>query len=112
MKASDPLYDANCHDQDRAPYLPVSVQVLAGLMIQINLILMLFNLLPIPSLDGSHVLWHLVIKGRGHLYPAFYTFARFGLFFLMFLFWIPATSAIFGSVIRGLSDIVIGFIVS
>lgn len=36
--------------------LPRAVVVLGILMIQINLVLMLFNLIPIPPLDGSHIL--------------------------------------------------------
>jgi len=90
--------------------MPDSVGLLAGLMIQINLILMLFNLIPIPPLDGSHLLWHLVIKGRGHLYPAFFTLAQFGMFVLLGLFIFPPTANLFGSIIRGLFYLVIRFI--
>jgi len=69
----------------------------------INLILAIFNLVPIPPLDGSHVLYHflprtwragyqqagrygiLVLIGLAYLYPPFFTlilwpvFALFGL---------------------------------
>ena len=71
--------------------------------ILINLILAIFNLVPIPPLDGSHVVYHflprawraayqragrygiLVIIGLAYLYPPFFTivlrpvFALFGL---------------------------------
>lgn len=90
--------------------LPRAVVVLGVLMIQINLVLMLFNLIPIPPLDGSHVLWHLVIKGRAHLYPAFFALGQFGLIALMLMFWIPQTGRLFGSTIRGLSNLIYKFI--
>jgi Zn-dependent protease len=92
--------------------IPDGVQMLCILMIQINLLLMIFNLIPIPPLDGSHVLWHLVVKGRSHLYPAFYFLARVGIFFLLAIFWIPALAGVFGGVIRGLTRVIFNFILS
>jgi Zn-dependent protease len=41
-----------------APVLDSIFYLLAGLMILLNLILMLFNLIPVPPLDGGHVLYY------------------------------------------------------
>ncbi len=50
----------------------------------INFVLMLFNLLPIPPLDGSHVMYHLLPP---HLAVRYREFGRFGmLLVLAFLF--------------------------
>jgi len=55
----------------------------------INLALCLFNLLPIPPLDGSHVVYHYFIRGRGHLYGAWDMYRRFGLLILLLLIQLP-----------------------
>ncbi len=89
---------------------PQVVYQLAFLMILINIVLMLFNLIPIPPLDGSHVLWHLVIKGRQHLYPLYFGLAQFGFFGLLILFWIPQTRQLFSTVIEFFFHAVLWFI--
>ena len=45
----------------------------------LNVILMLFNLLPIPPLDGSHIFYHYFIRGRGKYYSFWENYQRFGL---------------------------------
>jgi Zn-dependent protease len=45
-------------------HLPDAAATIIGYMIIINIVLMVFNMIPIPPLDGSHVLWHLVIKNH------------------------------------------------
>jgi Zn-dependent protease len=50
--------------------------------IQINLILCVFNLLPIPPLDGSHLFYHLLPPGLGARYRSL---QRFGLLPLLLL---------------------------
>jgi Zn-dependent protease len=53
----------------------------------INLILAFFNLIPIPPLDGSHVVYHLLPRGLGARYRAF---GRYGIGVLMMLvFFLP-----------------------
>jgi Zn-dependent protease len=50
----------------------------------INIILGLFNLIPIPPLDGSHVLGSLLPR---EALPAYYSFQRYGIIVLFaFLF--------------------------
>lgn len=59
------------------------IVTLIGYSIQINLVLMLFNLLPIPPLDGSHVLWHWFVKRRPQWHNAFFTAQQFGFIILI-----------------------------
>jgi len=49
----------------------------------LNVLLMAFNLLPIPPLDGSHIFYHFFIRGNGKYYSAWDTYSRFGLFFMI-----------------------------
>lgn len=55
--------------------------------ILINLILAVFNLIPIPPLDGSHVAYHLLPRGMREAYRSF---GRFGILALLaFLYLVP-----------------------
>lgn len=51
----------------------------------INLILAIFNLIPIPPLDGSHVVYHLLPAGAGRRYRALGRYGLLVLFGLLFL---------------------------
>lgn len=51
--------------------------------IRLNWILVIFNLLPIPPLDGSHLFYHFFIRGRGKFYEAWETYRRFGFIILL-----------------------------
>ncbi len=51
----------------------------------INLVLLVFNLLPIPPLDGSHVFYHLLPPRLGAQYRALSPYGMFILFGLLFL---------------------------
>ncbi|MEQ8820568.1 MAG: site-2 protease family protein [Sumerlaeia bacterium] len=57
-----------------------------GYYILINWVLAFFNMLPVPPLDGSHVLYHFAIRGRAHLYPMWDTYRRFGILVLWIFF--------------------------
>lgn len=57
------------------------------MFIFLNLGLMAFNLTPIPPLDGSHLVYHFVIRGRGHLYAMWDRLYQYGFLILMFAFW-------------------------
>ena len=52
----------------------------------LNVILAFFNILPIPPLDGSHVLYHLLPEGLADRYREL---GRYGLLILFGLFFIP-----------------------
>ena len=54
--------------------------------IWLNLILCFFNLIPIPPLDGSHLLYHVLPARAGAWYRGLNRFGYLPLFALMFLF--------------------------
>jgi Zn-dependent protease len=64
-------------------------------MIIINLALMAFNLMPIPPLDGSHVLWHWFVKHRPEFHEYFFMARRFGFIILLALLWTGAIERLF-----------------
>ena len=55
---------------------------MAGYMLVINLVLAFFNLIPIPPLDGSHVLYHLLPPQLGLRYRQI---GRYGMLILLFI---------------------------
>jgi Zn-dependent protease len=54
--------------------------------IRINLILCFFNLIPIPPLDGSHLLYHILPPQAGAWYRGLSRFGYLPLFVLLFVF--------------------------
>lgn len=58
----------------------------------VNIMLGVFNLLPIPPLDGSHVLMVFLVDKYPHIIGWFY---RYSIFILLFLFLMPQTRMIF-----------------
>jgi Zn-dependent protease len=54
--------------------------------IWLNLILCFFNLIPIPPLDGSHLIYHVLPPKAGMWYRGLHRFGYLPLFALMFLF--------------------------
>lgn len=69
------------------PGIGPSLQVLltmADFGVRINLILVLFNLLPIPPLDGSHVFYHLLPPHLGARYRELGRYGMLILFALLF----------------------------
>jgi Zn-dependent protease len=54
--------------------------------IWINLILCFFNLIPLPPLDGSHLMYHALPPKAGSWYRGLQRFGYLPLFVLMFLF--------------------------
>jgi Zn-dependent protease len=70
---------------DMVPSMTPSLEVVARMMqfgILINLVLAFFNLIPIPPLDGSHVLYHLLPPQLGMKYREL---SRYGMLILMVL---------------------------
>ena len=66
-----------------APWL-LYVQRGLLLLAQVNLTLAVFNLIPIPPLDGFHVVNDILLKGRLRLNHQLYQITRIALFALMF----------------------------
>jgi Zn-dependent protease len=54
--------------------------------IWLNLVLCFFNLIPVPPLDGSHLLYHLLPPRAGNWYRGLQRFGYLPIFVLMFLF--------------------------
>ncbi len=69
----------------------------------VNVILAVFNLLPIPPLDGSRLL-ALVFGSKGRQVLA--TIEPFGILVVFALLWIPQFSTFFGSVVGALGRVV------
>jgi Zn-dependent protease len=70
------------------PGLETSAAILQAMMIQglmLNLVLIVFNLIPIPPLDGSHVLKHLLPAAIAFRYQQL---SRYGIIILIALMWI------------------------
>ncbi len=73
-----------------------NLQRMAEFGVFINLILAVFNLIPIPPLDGSHVLYHLLPARLGARYREL---GRYGLFILIGLLVLPGLLPGFPNVI-------------
>ena len=70
-------------------------------IVSLNAVLFLFNLLPIPPLDGSHILKNMVnMKDE-----TFLKFSKYGFFILIILINIPFFQKWMGSGIEGLNSI-------
>ena len=54
--------------------------------IWLNLVLCFFNLIPVPPLDGSHIMYHLLPPQAGAWYRGLQRFGYLPIFALMFLF--------------------------
>ena len=78
---------AQAGDRGRAPWgaSPTRSVQMAAYGIIINLILAFFNLIPIPPLDGSHVLFHLLPRPAGAPVPRGGALRPPGLMALLFL---------------------------
>ena len=73
-------------------------------IISLNAVLFLFNLLPVPPLDGSHILKNMVnMKDE-----TFLKFSKYGLFILIVLINIPNFQKWMGFGIEGLNSIFFG----
>jgi Zn-dependent protease len=62
-----------------------TLQRMAGVGISLNVLLAVFNLVPLPPLDGSHVFYHLLPPALGARYRAF---GRYGFAILMLTLWL------------------------
>jgi Zn-dependent protease len=81
---------------------------LAGLAVStasLSLMLCFFNLIPIPPLDGSHVLRNLI----GMSYETYYQIARYGFIAVIVVLQIPLVRALLGGMTSGSLGIIAGW---
>jgi Zn-dependent protease len=83
-----------------APVLDTAQRMLV-LGIWINLILCFFNLIPVPPLDGSHLLYHMLPPRAGEWYRGLQRFGYLPIFLLIFLFR-PVMAILLLPAIRGM----------
>jgi Zn-dependent protease len=65
------------------PFLHTANQ-LFEIGVWLNVMLIFFNLLPVPPLDGSHVLYHLLPGNLAHAYRQLFPYGMFILYALLF----------------------------
>lgn len=86
------------------------IPTLIVLFIAINTALGIFNLIPIPPLDGSRLLFYFVIKNQPKLYNAWMTIERYSFIFLYLIIIIKPTKIFLFTVISVVSGALINFI--
>lgn len=94
------------------PELAIQVGLLfdiLSLFVLINLVLMLFNLIPIPPLDGSKVLF--AFLDRRTEYQVRPILEQYGFFILIILFFLPPGDSIGGRILFPILDALFSFLV-
>ena len=90
--------------------LPVMVLQVLDLFVQINLLLMVFNLIPIPPLDGSKVLFAFLDRRTEYQVRPF--LEQYGFFILLAVLFIPPGNSIgvqiIGPIIDGFYSLLVG----
>lgn len=81
-----------------------SLRLILGYVIFINILLAIFNLLPIPPLDGSHILFTFLPSSMRNVKMFLYRYGFFILIFVIFFFfqWLLP-------VILGIYELIVGF---
>jgi Zn-dependent protease len=79
------------------------------LFVQINLLLMVFNLIPIPPLDGSKVLFAFLDRRTEYQIRPF--LEQYGFFILLALLFFPPGNSIGGRIIIPIIDGIFNFLV-
>lgn len=92
------------------PILSPLLQSILRITVLINLILAVFNFIPIPPLDGSKVLLAFL---PSHLVPQYQQLERYGIFILLILLLIPlgnssVLGAVMGAIVNFLSSLLLG----
>ena len=67
-----------------APFLETASQLFV-MGVWLNVMLIFFNLLPVPPLDGAHVLYHLLPTSLAHAYRQLFPYGIFILYLLLFM---------------------------
>jgi Zn-dependent protease len=93
---------------DLAVQIPLLLQIL-DFFIYINIVLMVFNLIPIPPLDGSKVLF--AFLDRRTEYQIRPILEQYGFFILIFLFFLPPGGSIGGRVLVPILDAIYNVLV-
>ena len=88
--------------------LPILAQVLS-FFVEINLLLMIFNFIPIPPLDGSKVMF--AFMDRRTEYQIRPMLEQYGFFILFALLFLPPGNSIGGRIIFPILDGLYGFLV-
>ncbi len=88
--------------------IPIVVEVLF-LFVVINLVLMVFNLIPIPPLDGSKVLFSLLPPRLAWQYRP--VLEQYGFILLLLVFFVPPGQSIGGRILSPILDGLIGLLV-
>jgi Zn-dependent protease len=72
------------------PQGPASLFYVFGIMfVQLNIVLAIFNLLPIPPLDGSKLLYHYAVRGNPRMHGLWIGLHQYGFLLLYFLILAP-----------------------
>lgn len=79
------------------------------IFVRLNLILMLFNFVPVPPLDGSRVLLALVSPRTAWQWRPL--LEQYGLFILLILFFFPPNGSIGGMILRPILEAIFNFLV-
>ena len=85
------------------------VAMVLDLFVQINILLMIFNLIPIPPLDGSKVLFAFLDRRTEYQIRPF--LEQYGFFILFALLFLPPGNSIGGRIILPILDAVYGLLV-
>ena len=87
-------------------FLPTSFYYIVSFIVSINILLAIFNLMPIPPLDGSHILFSLMPDSMRDIKIFL---SRFGFFILIFLiFFFSPFSRFLGYAVDSLFTLIVG----
>ena len=98
------LIDLMIRNPDQRPFL-LAVVTMASYATLINLLLFVFNLLPIYPLDGSHVLENLLPLRHS---IKFRETARYSLIFFLIIFFVPQVRSVIFAPVYILTDLITG----
>ena len=88
--------------------IPLLYEVLID-FVQINVVLMLFNLIPVPPLDGSKVMF--AFMDRRTEYQIRPVLEQYGFLILIVLFFLPPGGSIGGRILLPILDAIVNFLV-